>query len=170
VEHVVIAKIVKARGIRGEVACEVLSDVADRFRQLNLVAALMPDQRLIQLEIERYWYQKSRVILKFRGIDTMSAAETLVGGRLVVEEAERGSLNDEEFFEDDLVGAMVISVAGENVGTVTSFLKTGGTDVLVVRDAAGNERLIPFADEICTEVDVSAKRITVDPPVGLLEL
>jgi 16S rRNA processing protein RimM len=49
-------------------------------------------------------------------------------------------------------------------------MRTGGTDVLVLETEEGLERMVPFADEICTDVDVGAKRIIVDPPEGLLDL
>jgi 16S rRNA processing protein RimM len=49
-------------------------------------------------------------------------------------------------------------------------MRTGGTDLLVLKGDDGREQLIPFADEICTDVDVAAKRITIDPPDGLLDL
>jgi len=53
---------------------------------------------------------------------------------------------------------------------VTRLMHTGGTDILVVQGDGGREYLIPFADEICTEVDVDAKRIVINPPEGLLDL
>jgi 16S rRNA processing protein RimM len=56
------------------------------------------------------------------------------------------------------------------VGIVTAVLRTGGTDVLVLRGMDGREKLVPFADEICTAVDLTARRITIDPPAGLLDL
>ena len=49
-------------------------------------------------------------------------------------------------------------------------MRTGGTDLLVIEGEEKRENLIPFADDICTEVDVKARRITVNPPEGLLDL
>ena len=53
---------------------------------------------------------------------------------------------------------------------VARLLRTGGTDLLVVESDDKRELLIPFVDEICTEVDIDARRITINPPAGLLEL
>ena len=100
----------------------------------------------------------------------MTDARTLVGARLVIDEDDLKPLSNDEFFEHQLIGSIAASSEGKSLGEVIALLRTGGTDVLVVRSEDGRERLIPFADEICTSVDVAAKRITVNPPDGLLEL
>jgi 16S rRNA processing protein RimM len=169
-EEFVIARIVKARGIRGEVACIVESDFPERFSSLDEVSVWMPDGTLRRLKVEDRWFHNARVILKFEGYDTMTAAQGLVGGRLVIAEAELKALSEGEFFEHQVIGSQAVTAEGRSLGDVTAVLRTGGTDVLVIRDEDGRERLIPFADDICTSVDVAAKRITIDPPEGLLEL
>jgi 16S rRNA processing protein RimM len=169
-EDVVIARIVKARGIRGEVACDVETDFPERFQSLDRVTVRMPDKRRLVLALEDHWFHKDRVILKFEGYDTMTAAEGLVGGQLVISEADGLELEDGEFYEYQVVGAEVVAITGEKIGVVTRLMRTGGTDLLVIEGEGGRELLIPFADDICTEVDVKAGRITVNPPEGLLEL
>jgi 16S rRNA processing protein RimM len=170
VDEIVIARMVKARGIRGEVACVVETDFPERFSELEEAKVWMPDGTRRTLKVEDHWFHKDRVILKFEGYDTMTEARNLVGGRLVISEHDLKPLTDGQFFEHQLIGSMAVSSEGQNLGRVTGLLRTGGTDVLVVRSEDGRERLIPFADEICTSVDVNAKRITVNLPDGLLEL
>lgn len=166
----VIARIVKARGIRGEVACVVESDFPDRFSSLEEVSVWMPDGVLRRLKVEDNWFHNDRVILKFEGYDTMTAAQSLAGGRLVIAEADLKALSEGEFFEHQVIGSQAVTAEGRSLGDVTAVLRTGGTDVLIIRDEDGRERMIPFVDDICTSVDVAAKRITIDPPEGLLEL
>jgi 16S rRNA processing protein RimM len=170
VEDVVIARVIKARGIRGEVACGIETDFPERFEPLEHVTLWMPDDTRLHLTIEDHWFHKGRVILKFAGYDTMTAAESLVGGRLVISEAEAIELEADEFYEYDLIGVAVVTLEGEPVGRVVRLMRTGGTDLLVVEGDHQREHLIPFADEICTEVDTTARRITINPPAGLLEL
>ncbi|MEK6324347.1 MAG: ribosome maturation factor RimM [Acidobacteriota bacterium] len=170
VEDIVIARIVKARGIRGEVACVVETDFPERFLALEHVTVWMPDGTRLRLSVEDHWFHKERVILKFEGYDTMTAAQNLAGGRLVIAEADLEPLAEGQFFEHQVIGSEAVTSDGRRLGHVTKFMRTGGTDVLVLQSDDGRERLIPFADEICTEVDVGAKRITIDPPDGLLEL
>ena len=169
-EDVVIARIVKARGIRGEVACDIETDFLERFQTLDRVTVWMPDERRLALALEDHWFHKDRVILKFEGYDTMTAAEELVGGRLVISEADSLELEEDEFYEYQVVGADVIAITGEKIGIVTRLMRTGGTDLLVIEGEGKREILVPFANDICTEVDVDARRITINPPEGLLEL
>ena len=169
-EDVVIARIARARGIRGEVACDIETDFPERFDSLDHVTVWMPTGARIHLAVENHWFHKGRVVLKFEGYDTMTAAEQLVGGRLVVAESDRAILDQDEFFEYEIVGAEVFTTDGISLGLVARVLRTGGTDLLVVESEAKRELLIPFADDICTEVDVDNRRITVNPPDGLLDL
>lgn len=170
VDEIVIARVVKARGIRGEVACVVETDFPERFSSLKEASVWMPDGMHRTLKVEDLWFHNDRVILKFEGYDTMTEARNLVGARLVIAECDLKPLTDGEFFEHQLIGSIAVSSEGQNLGQVTRLLRTGGTDVLVVRSEDGRELLIPFADEICTSVDVSAKQITVNLLDGLLEL
>ena len=169
-EDVVIARIRKARGIRGEVACDIETNFPERFESLEQATVWMPDGARLALKLEDHWFHQDRVILKFEGYDTMTAAATLVGGRLVISEADALELEDGEFYEYDVIGLEVVTVQGQRLGSVIRLMRTGGTDLLVIEGEGEREHLIPFADDICTEVDLKAKRITVNPPEGLLEL
>jgi 16S rRNA processing protein RimM len=168
-DDVVIARVIKARGVRGEVACDVETDFPERFGEMKQMTMLLPDDSRISLAVQDQWFHGDRVILKFEGVDTMTDAEKLVGSRLVISQRDERNLEDGEFFEYSLVGMQAVTTDGKSLGQVVQLIRTGGTDVLVVRDD-NREYLIPFADEICTDVDISARRLTVDPPAGLLDL
>src|SRR5262249_61065165 len=110
------------------------------------------------------------LILKFAGLEEMPAAETLIGGRLVISEAGNAELEEDEYFEYDLVDATVVTTEGKALGRVARVMRTGAASLLVVQSGDQREVLIPFVDEICTEVDIEARQITVAPPEGLLDL
>ena len=171
-EDVVIARIIKARGIRGEVACDIETDFPERFQALEdkQVTVVMPNGLRLVLKLEDHWFHQNRVILKFSGTDTMTEAERLVGGRLVISQTDALELEADEFYEYDLIGLEAITVTGQSIGRVIELLRTSGTDLLVVESATKREILIPFVDDICTEVDLEKRQITVNPPEGLLEL
>lgn len=169
-EDVVIARILKARGIRGEVACVLETDFPERFSSLEEVTVLMPDGARLRLRLEDHWFQNQRLILKFEGYDTMTAAQGLAGGRLVIADTDVEPLAEGQYLEREVVGSEVVTGDGRRVGLVTRVMRTGGTDLLVLEGVDGREQLIPFADEICTDVDLAAKRITIEPPEGLLDL
>ena len=165
---VAVAKIVKSRGLRGELVADVLTDFPERFEDLETVIALLPDGNRRDLKIERFWFQKGRVILKFAGFDSIETAETLRGAEVCIPESEAVELEADEFFDWELAGCLVETVEGERIGRVKELMRTGGTEILVV-EGADKEYLIPFAETICVEVDVENKLIKVDAPEGLLE-
>jgi 16S rRNA processing protein RimM len=169
-DEVVIARIVKARGIRGEVACDLATDFPERFQRLEDVTVVMPKGARLRLRLEHHWFHKDRVILKFAATDTMTEAERLVGGVLVISQADAWELEEDEFYEYDLIGLEAVTVDGKTIGRVTGLLRTGGSDLLVIENPEKREILVPFVDEICKAVDLEAERLTINPPEGLLEL
>lgn len=167
-ELVAIARIVRPRGIKGEVVAELLTDFPERFESLESVSAVLDGKSWGSLKIEDLWFQKDRIVLKFDGYDSIEAAETLRNTELCVAESDAVELAEGEFFDWQLAGCRVEADAG-TIGTVKELMRTGGTELLVVEGAA-KEYLIPFAESICVEVDIENKVIRIDPPEGLLDL
>lgn len=165
---VAIARIVRPRGLRGELIADVLTDFPDRFEGLRDVTAILGSEERRNLRIEDAWFQKGRVILKFEGIDSIEEGEHLREAEICVDEAEAVKLDDGEFYDWQLEGCEVLAIDGELLGKVREVMRTGGTELLVV-DGEERELLIPFAEAICREVDIGNKRIVIDPPEGLLE-
>ena len=168
-EGIRIAHVVRAHGLRGEVAADMLTDFPERFDDVAEVTLRRGDEERAA-EVEGHRFHKGRVLLKFAGVDSMTDAERLRGFDVVVPEEELHELPEDFYYDFDLVGCAVVTTSGEAVGTVDSVLRTGAAELLSVRRAGGGEVLIPFVDEICPEVDVEARRIVVDPPEGLLDL
>jgi 16S rRNA processing protein RimM len=165
---VAIAKLVKPRGLRGEIVADVLTDFPERFENLETVFGVSPDGETSELEIEKFWFQKNRIVLKFAGIDSIEKAEGFRNYEICIPETEAVKLEEDEFFDWELEDCAVETVEGENIGRVKEVLRTGGTEILVVAGAE-KEFLIPFAETICTEVDLENKLIKIDAPEGLLE-
>lgn len=167
-ELLAIAKIVKPRGLRGEVVAGVLTDFPERFDGLEKVTAVFADGKRSDLKIEDFWFQKDRVVLRFAGFNSVEEAEVLRDAEICVPESSAADLGEDEFFDWQLAGCEVETIGGERIGTVREVMRTGGTEILVVENGE-REYLIPFAEAICPEVDIEAKKIRVDPPDGLLE-
>lgn len=167
-ELVAIAKIAKPHGIHGEVSADVLTDFPERFDGLKTVIALTPDGKRIELRIEDFRFQKKRILLKFADFDSMDSAETLRDVEICVPESEAVSLEEGEFYDWQLEGCSVETIAGEKIGIVKELMRNGATEILVVQGAE-KEFLIPFAETICTEIGIENKLIRVDLPEGLLE-
>ena len=166
---VAVAKIVRPRGLRGEAVAEVLTDFPERFEGLEYVTAVMPDGSRREVKLENAWFQKERIVLKFAGVNSIEEVEALRDAEICIAEHETVELEEGEFFDWQLEGCDAVTLEGEPIGKVREVMRTGGTEILVVDGQDGRELLIPFAESICTEVDLEAKRIVVDPPEGLLE-
>jgi len=165
---VTIAKIVKTRGLRGELVADILTDFPDRFDHLKKVFAVKPSGETLELEIEKFWFQKGRIVFKFVGLDSIEEAEKLRDCSVCIAEEEIVELEEGEFFDWELAECAVETIDGENLGKVSELMRTGGTEILIVKGAK-KDYLIPFAEAICVEVDIENKLIKVDAPEGLLE-
>jgi 16S rRNA processing protein RimM len=170
-ELIAIAFIVKTRGVRGEVAAELLTDFPERFEGLERLIAVSPEGERKVLTVEEHWFQNDRIVLKLAGYDSPEEAKALVGHELAVPETEAVELEEDEFYDWQLEGCRVETIGGAKVGEVEEVLHTGGdAPVLVIRGADGREHLVPLVESICTEIDIERKLIRVDAPEGLLEL
>ena len=168
-ELVVIARAVRPRGLKGEVVAELLTDFPERFEEVEELVLVSPHGERTTKRLEDFWFQNDRVVLKLAGYDDVETAKQLVGFEFAVPESERVQLPDDHYYDWELEGCTV-KVGSESIGQVSSVLKTGGAEILVVKDQNGTERLIPLADSIVVEVDAARKTIVVDPPEGLLDL
>lgn len=169
-ELVIVARVARPRGVRGEVAADLLTDFPERFGGLEELIAVFPGGRRERLALEGHRFHGGRVLLKLKGFDTPEAAAALAGCELAVPESEAVELEEGEFYDWQLEGCRVETLEGREVGTVREVLHTGGeAPVLVIRDDAGRENLVPLAVSICVEIDVAAGLIRVDAPEGLLE-
>jgi 16S rRNA processing protein RimM len=124
----------------------------------------------IPMEVERTWMHGNRLIFKFQGVDTISDAEKFAGAEVSIPLEQRAALAEDQVYQSDLIGCEVIDATGRSLGVVSDFQETGGTPLLEVKTPAGRELLIPFANSICTTIDLEHKRIEVHLPEGLLDL
>jgi 16S rRNA processing protein RimM len=122
------------------------------------------------MEVENTWIHGNRVILKFKGIDTITDAEQLAGADVQVPFDQRPPASEGEYYQSDLVGCQVFDQGGRLLGGVVDFQETGGAPLLEIRTPDGRELLIPFAKAMLISVDIESKRIQVNLPAGLDEL
>lgn len=166
-EWVAIAKLGRARGIRGELLAEPLTDRPDRFATLERVQLRRADGNVDRmLRLQNQWWHGHRLVLKFEGVDSMDDAEKLAGLLMTVGRDERAVIEEGEYFLDDLVGCRMFEAGtARDLGEVTGWQDSGGPLLLEV-----GRMMVPFAKEICIEIDPAAGRIVVKLPAGLEEL
>jgi 16S rRNA processing protein RimM len=167
-ELVAIARIVRPRGLKGEVVAEILTDFPDRFESLDTVSLVKGGSEPLDLKIEKFWFQSGRIVLKFAGYDTVESGETLRDREVCIPETDVVDLESDEYFDWQLEGCRVETIDGTVIGKVRELMRTGGTELLVI-DGDAKEYLVPFAESICVEVDIENELIRIDPPEGLLE-
>jgi 16S rRNA processing protein RimM len=173
-EGVTLARVLRSRGRKGEVAAEILTDFPQRLTALREVYLCDYKEPPRRTAVRECWLHKGQAIFHFEGVDTISDAEHLVGLEIQVPLADRVTLAPGQFFISDLIGCAIWErEATSPLGTVRDVQSTGegvpGTPLLVVETPQG-ELLIPLAEEICTRIDPAARRIEVVLPEGLREL
>ena len=169
-DAILVGVVARTHGNRGEVVVNSETDFPEeRFRAGAQLMTRRKDGSPATLEVATVRMHQRRPVILFAGVASMNDAELLAGLELRVPDDGGGDRLDEgEYYHRDLIGCAVVTESGEAVGQVTAVEGDRSATRLVVRSRR-NEVLIPLADEICT-VDVAAKRITVRPPEGLLEL
>jgi 16S rRNA processing protein RimM len=153
---------VRTRGIKGELIAAPLSPDPGRAREVFIGDAAY--------QVENFWIHQDQPVFKFRGVDSMTDAQKLVGQFVTIPKEQRLALPQGEYYQSDLIGASVVDLNGRDLGIVENWQEFGAQPLLEVKQPGGQELLIPFTHAICKVVDVDGKRITVDLPEGLEEL
>jgi 16S rRNA processing protein RimM len=170
---VTLAKILRPRGLRGEVAAEILTDFPERLPKLREVWLADGRSAPRQIRVQRCWLSPSRggqAVFHFADIDSTEKAERLRGLEIQVPIEDRARLAAGNYFVSDLVGCEVWETgASSALGSVRDVEFPGGAPLLAIDTNAG-EVLVPLAAEFCTRIDVNRKRIDVILPEGLRDL
>jgi 16S rRNA processing protein RimM len=170
--QVVVGRIGRPHGIRGEVTVEVRTDSPDvRFAPGSVLTT--EPARLGPITVAAARWHSGRLLLVAEGVHDRTGAEALRGAVLSTEVPDDEVPEDpEEFYDHQLRGLSVVpdGDSGAVIGVVDDVVHLPGQDLLSVKREGGREVLVPFVAEIVTGIDVHAGRITVDLPPGLLEL
>ncbi len=167
--YIAIARITRPRGNRGEVLADLFTDFPARFDALEEVWLQWEGGQRRRAALEESWPHKGRQVLKFAGIDSIAAAEGLVGAWVEVAVEDAVPLPEGTYYNYELVGCSVREAGGKLLGTVTDVLSVAGNNQLVVAGPRG-EFMIPAVAAICKRVSIAEKEILVDLPEGLIDL
>lgn len=164
----VVGRIGKPHGIRGEVTVEVRTDEPGANVPASPGAYRVPSE--LTVETAR-WHQGRLLLVAFEGVLDRNVAEALRGTFVGVDRADVTAPTDpEEFHDHQLVGLAVVTSAGERLGEIVRIDHAPAADLLVLRRPGDRDVLIPFVRAIVPEVDLAGGRVVVDPPGGLLDL
>ena len=166
---VAIAKIIKPQGNRGEVAAEVWTDFPDRFQLIQNVELQRSRELPRRLKLDSFWFHKGRVILKFAGVESRSAAEGLRDCEVRIPESERMPLAEGTYYQHELVDCVVKDIHGRALGTISEIVGTDGHYLLKISGSTG-DFLIPFAQSLLVRASVRDKELVCNLPEGLEDL
>jgi 16S rRNA processing protein RimM len=183
-----LARILRTQGRKGEVFAEILTDFPEKFADRKRLW-LMPEPASAhknpageprQVELIAHWQHKGGIVLHFAGVDSISAAETLIGLGVAIPRSERAALAEGEVYISDLIGCTLVDVSGPapvTVGAVEDVdTGAGPAPLLIVRgipsahSKGGGEILVPFAKSYLRRLDLDARRVEMSLPEGLIDL
>ncbi len=170
---VTLARILRPRGLRGEVAAEILTDFPERLPKLREVWLVDGRGAPRRVRVQRCWLSPGRggrAIFHFADVDSIEEANALRGLEVQVPIEQRARLDAGNYFVSDLVGCEVWEAGAVSaLGSVRDVEFPGSAPLLAV-DTSDGEVLVPLAAEFCVRIDVKAKRIDVALPEGLRDL
>ena len=170
----VVGRVVKAHGVTGEIVVEIRTDDPDTRFLPGTALRAKPSRGGAEhtYVIDSVREHGGRLLMRLDGVADRDAADALRGTVFVVDSADLPPIEDpDEFYDHQLEGLRVQTIAGRQVGTVAEVLHTAAGELLAVRaERDGGEVLVPFVSAIVTSVSLADQTIEIDPPEGLLEL
>lgn len=157
----------KAHGIRGQFKLYSASNQPENFLHYPEIILACATGKLLTLSLDAIRLQGNFAVVSSSSITTRNQAVALTGCRVWVKEDHLPTLGDDEFYWRDIMGASVISRAGDEIGVLTNIFTAGSTDILVIKNGA-EEVLIPAQPNFLHAVTTS--QIIVDLPPGMLEI
>ncbi|MCZ6778137.1 MAG: ribosome maturation factor RimM [Acidobacteria bacterium] len=170
VPELLLGWVKRLRGVKGELAVATRSQDLTPYLALREARFVRGDAPPELRTLESVRTHGSRLLIRLEGVDSAAAAAPWLGAEMWVDTAVLPALEPGAYYAYQLLGMEVVCQDGERLGRLSDIRTTGGCDLWVVLTPGGVEHLIPAALAICTSVDRQKGLITVNPPVGLLEL
>lgn len=167
IEWATIGKVVALFGIRGELKVRLLTDIPNRFADLDAIYA-SPDHKRYAIESVRP-YKSEMIILKLEGLNNANAAEPLRNCDLDIPVSALTKLPPDSYYQHDILGLHVFTRNGREVGTIVDIYLTGSNDVYVIKTPAGQQILIPAIKDVIKQIDLIRSTMYIDPLPGLLD-
>ncbi|MFB7591483.1 ribosome maturation factor RimM [Streptomyces sp. NPDC056169] len=167
--QLVVARIGRAHGIKGEVTVEVRTDEPEL--RLGPGAVLLTDPASAgPLTIESGKVHSGKLLLRFEGVRDRNAAEALRNTLLIAEvDPEEMPEEEDEYYDHQLMDLDVVLADGTEIGRITEISHLPSQDLFIVERPDGTELMIPFVESIVIEIDLEEQRAVIDPPPGLID-
>ncbi|MFI9243234.1 ribosome maturation factor RimM [Streptomyces sp. NPDC053086] len=167
--QLVVARIGRAHGIKGEVTVEVRTDEPELRLAPGAVLATDPASTG-PLTIATGRVHSGRLLLRFEGVTDRNAAEALRNTLLIAEiDPEVLPEDEDEYYDHQLIDLDVVTADGTEVGRITEISHLPSQDLFIVERPDGSEVMIPFVEEIVAEIDLAEQKAVITPPPGLID-
>ena len=166
-EWATIGIVVAPFGVQGELKVRLLTDIPDRFNQLDAIY-LGPSHTQQRIQSVRP-YKGEMVVLKLQGIDDANTAETLRNFALTIPENQLAKLPPDSYYQHDILGLQVLTLNGHALGEIVDIIETGSNDVYVIKSPTGDQNLIPAIKDVVKQVDLRRHVMYIEPIAGLLD-
>ena len=164
--ELLVGRIGRAHGVRGDVAIEVRTDEPER----RFVAGTVFTTPRGPITLTSSRWHGQRLLVTFAEAGDRTAAEALRGTELrVTVPIDDRPEDPEEYYDHQLVGLLVVAADGAEVGRIADVLHLPAQDLFEIRLSDGRVVLLPFVTEMVSEVDLVAGKVVADPPAGLLD-
>lgn len=162
--YLVIGRVARPWGTQGEVKVEIMTDFPDRF---SLLRKVYLGPKAVPFALKGFRLHKGAALLKLEGCHDRASVEKLRGQWVQIPIEEAVPLEEDEYYQHQIVGLAVWTAGGEYLGTVDEVISTGSNDVYVVR-GEGRGVLIPAIEDVVLEINLSQRRLMVELMEGLI--
>ncbi|MFH8338125.1 ribosome maturation factor RimM [Streptomyces sp. AM6-12] len=167
--QLVVARVGRAHGIKGEVTVEVRTDEPELRLAPGAVLATDPASAG-PLTIETGRVHSGRLLLRFAGVTDRTGAEALRNTLLIADvDPEELPEGEDEYYDHQLMDLDVVTEDGVEVGRITEISHLPSQDLFIVERPDGTEVMIPFVEEIVAEIDLEEQKAVITPPPGLID-
>ena len=168
-DYLIVGRVTKPSGTRGEVKVLPITDDPGRFRKLS--AVYVQDGDIYRkIPVERSSVNGDRVVVKLKGCDSVEDARNFREMLLYVTRKRAAKIAKGSYYHYDIQGCRVETLEGEVIGEVYDIQNAGSCDVYCVRSrqSNGREYLIPAVKDVVKQIDIGKKRIVIEALEGLL--
>jgi 16S rRNA processing protein RimM len=165
-DFLVVGKLRRPHGVRGEIAMEVMTDFPERLHP-GVVVYVGEGHRAIHIRSTR-WHTEA-LLVAFDEYADRESVGVLRNQLVYVPLQDRPALPEGEYYHHQLIGMQVVEDSGETLGTIAGILETGANDILVVESREHGEVLLPMIAEVVLDIDVEGRQMRVYLLPGLVE-
>ncbi len=167
IEWATIGKVVALFGVRGELKVRLLTDIPNRFAELDAVHVGPNHTRHLIQSVRPY--KGEMIVLKLEGIEDANAAESLRNQDLLIPLSKLAKLPPDSYYQHDIIGLQVFTLSGQDLGKIVDIITTGSNDVYTIKTPGGPQVLIPAIKDVIKQIDLIRHTMNIDPLPGLLD-